>query len=131
MLTLAFIADHGFQIYVLHAAKNVFLNVRTLFPQFADQRLDLRTLAPLLGTPAARTVLGKAACALNKMKVIVAGPVYDILFAHQIERADQLHPLKIRTVQLRHHRLHLSSVKHAHQNRLYDIIKVMPQRNLI
>ena len=58
-------------------------------------------------------------------------PVDDVLLPDQIQRPDQLHPLKVCTVQLRHHRLDLRPVQHAHQDRLHDIIKVMAEGDLV
>lgn len=55
----------------------------------------------------------------------------DILLTDQIHRAYQFHALKIRTVQLWHHSLHLGTVKHSHQNRLNHIVVMMSQSDLV
>ena len=96
-----------------------------------DQFLDLRTLGALLSTAAGCTVLCKAACTLDEMKVIVIRPVNDICLTDQIQRADQLHSLKVGTVKLRHHGLDLRTVEHSHQDRLDDIIIVVTKRDLV
>ena len=97
------VSDDGIQVDILHASENIIFNDRILLGKFMDQFLDLRTLGALLSTAAGCTVLCKAACTLDEMKVIVIRPVNDICLTDQIQRADQLHSLKVRTVKLRHH----------------------------
>ena len=125
------VSDDGIQVDILHASENIIFNDRILLGKFMDQFLDLRTLGALLSTAAGCTVLCKAACTLDEMKVIVIRPVNDICLTDQIQRADQLHSLKVRTVKLRHHGVDLAAVQHAHQHGLYHIIEMMPQGNLI
>ena len=62
---------------------------------------------------------------------MVPDPVQNRLFMNQIHGADQLHPRKIRTVQLGHHGLHLAAVQHSHKDRLDHVVKMMPQCDLI
>ena len=125
------VSDDGIQVDILHASENIIFNDRILLGKFMDQFLDLRTLGALLSTAAGCTVLCKAACTLDEMKVIVIRPVNDICLTDQIQRADQLHSLKVRTVKLRHHGLDLCAIEHSHQDRLDDIIIVMSQRDLV
>ena len=65
------------------------------------------------------------------MQIVIISPCLDVIFTHKIEWTDQLHSLKICTMQFWHHRLDLSAVKHSHQDRLDHIIIMMTQRNLI
>ena len=65
------------------------------------------------------------------MQTIVISPRLDIVLTHQIQRADQLHALKVDAVKLWHHRLYLRTVKHSHQDRLDDIVIVMAERNFV
>ena len=125
------VSDDGIQVDILHASENIIFNDRILLGKFMDQFLDLRTLGALLSTAAGCTVLCKAACTLDEMKVIVIRPVNDICLTDQIQRADQLHSLKVGTVKLRHHGLDLRTVEHSHQDRLDDIIIVVTKRDLV
>lgn len=125
------VSDDGIQVDILHASENIIFNDRILLGKFMDQFLDLRTLGALLSTAAGCTVLCKAACTLVEMKVIVIRPVNDICLTDQIQRADQLHSLKVGTVKLRHHGLDLRTVEHSHQDRLDDIIIVVTKRDLV
>ena len=72
------VSDDGIQVDILHASENIIFNDRILLGKFMDQFLDLRTLGALLSTAAGCTVLCKAACTLDEMKVIVIRPVNDI-----------------------------------------------------
>lgn len=65
------------------------------------------------------------------MQTIVISPRLDIVLTHQIQRADQLHALKVDAVKLWHHRLYLRTVEHSHQDRLDDIVIVMAERNFV
>ena len=60
-----------------------------------DQPLHLPAGAVLLGMCGA---LGKAAGTLQKTPVIVFPPADDILFPHQVQRPDELHPRKVGAV---------------------------------
>ena len=65
------------------------------------------------------------------MQTVIISPRLDIILAHQIQRADQLHALEVDAVKLRHHRLHLRTVEHSHEDRLNDIIVMMAECNLV
>ena len=106
--------------------------MRIYFLKFCDQILDLHSLGNT-GTicTAGSTGIGKFTCTLDKMKVIIISPVFDICLPDQIHRTDQLHSLKICTMELRHHSLYLRSVKHSHQDRLDHIIIVMSKSDLV
>ena len=65
------------------------------------------------------------------MQTVIISPRLDIILAHQIQRADQLHALEVDAVKLRHHRLHLRTVEHSHEDRLDDIIVMMAECNLV
>ena len=124
------VANNGINIDVLNAFENIAFYKRVHLLQVADQFLNLHTLGAVL-VVAGGTGICKLACALDKMQVIVIPPCLDVLFTHQIQRTDQLHPLKIRPVKLRHHSLNLRAVKHSHKNGLNYIIIMMAAGNLV
>ena len=108
------------------------LHIGVCLFQLPDQLLDLLALGLcLLVRTAGRAGVGEAAGALNKVQVVGIAPRLDVVLADQIHRANQLHAGKVRAVELRHHRLHLRAPEHAHENRLNDIVIVMPQRDLV
>ena len=65
------------------------------------------------------------------MQTVIISPRLDIILAHQIQRADQLHALEVDAVKLRHHRLHLRTVEHSHEDCLNDIIVMMAKCDLV
>ena len=67
----------------------------------SNQILDLHSLGNT-GTicPAGSTGIGKFTCTLDKMKVIIISPVFDICLPNQIHGTDQLHSFKVCTVEL-------------------------------
>ena len=67
----------------------------------------------------------EAAGALEKMKPVVVPPMADIFLADQVHRPDQFHSFKVCTVELWHHGLDLTAVKHTHENGFNNIIIVM------
>ena len=124
--TILFIPNDCIQIYILNTSENIILNYRIFLSEFVNQFLDLCTLGTFFRTTTGSTMLRKTTRTLNKMKVIVVRPVYDIRLTDQIQRANQLHSLKVCTVKLRHHRLYLCTVKHSHQDRFNNIVIMMP-----
>ena len=73
----------------------------------------------------------EAAGALEKMKPVVVPPMADIFLADQVHRPDQFHSFKVCTVELWHHGLDLTAVKHTHENGFNNIIIVMAQGDFI
>ena len=97
----------------------------------ADELLDLYPFGTIFLVVAGGTRVRELAGALDEMQVVVIPPRLDVILPDEVQRADQLHALKVGTVQLGHHRLDLGAVEHAHENRLDDIIVVMAQGDLI
>ena len=127
-----FIGDDRAQVDILHTLENVSFYKGIGLLQGSDQVLDLHTFGgtAAIGT-AGGTGIGKTACTLDKMQIVVISPVFDVVLADQIHGTDQLHALEIRAVQLRHHGLHLSTVQHPHEDRLNHIIVMVSQSDLI
>ena len=126
-----FVRYHGIQIDILHALEDVALHEWVLLFQGADQLFDLHTLGLVFFVVAGGAGVGELAGALDKVQVIVIAPRLNVVLAHQIQRADELHALKVGAVKLRHHGLDLGTVKHAHKNGLDDIVIVVSQRDLV
>ncbi len=68
---------------------------------------------------------------LNEVQVIGVTPGFDVIFPDEVHGANQLHPGEVGAVKLGHHGLHLSTVKHAHQDGFNHIVIVMPQGDLV
>ena len=99
------VCNYRTQIDIFHTLKNISLYIRVRFFQFCDQVLDFHPFGCTASIHTAGTAcLGKPAGALQKMQMIVISPMLDIIFPYQIQRTNQLHPLKIRAVQLRQRR---------------------------
>mgnify|MGYP007007659816 CR=1 FL=1 len=130
--TIFLVCDNCMKINIFHTSENITFYMRIYFLKFCNQILDLHSLGNT-GTicPAGSTGIGKFTCTLDKMKVIIISPVFDICLPNQIHGTDQLHSFKVCTVELRHHSLYLRSVKHSHQDRLDHIIIVMSKSNLV
>ena len=126
-----FVCHNRIQIHIFHTLKNISLHKRIPLLQGADQFLDLDALGTVLLIIAGGTRICEFAGTLDKMQSVIIPPCLDVILPHQIQRADQLHPLKIRAVKLRHHRLHLRAVQHSHQYGFNHIVIVMPQCDLI
>ena len=107
------------------------LHIRIALLQRADQILDLLPLRARLLIGAGRAGVGKVAGALDEVQLVCVPPGLDIVLADQIQRPDQLHAGEIRAVELRHHGLDLRAVEHAHEDRLNDVVIVVPKRDLV
>lgn len=129
---LTLVAEDLVQTYVFHRTEDVPLDVRICFLQLLDQLLRLEALrAGLTVGVAGRAGLGEVAGALDEVQAVVVAPVLDFRLADEVERADQLHAREVRGVELRHHRLVLSGIEHAHQDSLDDVVEVMAERDLV
>ena len=129
--SIFFVCDNCMKINIFHTSENIIFNNRIFLRKFMDQFFNLSPLGTFFCATTGCTVLCKAACTLDKMQVIIISPVFDICLPDQIHRTDQLHSLKICTMELRHHSLYLRSVKHSHQDRLDHIIIVMSKSDLV
>ena len=129
--TLGLVAGHCVERYSVDAAEDAVFDVRVVAHQAAQQGLDLLTLGAASAVVADRAGLGKTAGTLDKFQLIVAAPRDDVILADAVHRADQRHAREVRAVQLRRHGLQLGAVEHAHDCRLDDIIKMMPQRDFV
>ena len=126
------VCNYRTQIDIFHTLKNISLYIRVRFFQFCDQVLDLHPFGCTASIRTAGTAcLGKPAGALQKMQMIVISPMLDIIFPYQIQRTNQLHPLKIRAVQLWHHGLYLRTIQHSHQDCFNHIIIVVSKCDLV
>ena len=76
-------------------------------------------------------ILGKAAGTLDELQIIVLFPCDYVLLVHTVHRADKLHSRKVRAVQLWHHCLNLSAVKHTHKRCFNNVAEVMSERNFV
>ena len=123
------IGDHRIQVYIFHTAENMGLHIGIFLLHGADELLDLYPFGTIFLVVAGGTRVRELAGALDEMQVVVIPPCLDIVFPDEVQRADQLHALKVGTVQLGHHRLDLRAVEHSHKYRLYNIIKVMTERD--
>ena len=126
-----FVCYHGIQIDILHALENVALHEWILLFQGADQLFDLHTLGLVFFVVAGGAGVGELAGTLDKVQVVGITPCLDVILAHQIQRADELHALEVGAVKLRHHGLDLGTVEHTHKNGLDDIVIVVSQRDLV
>ena len=72
-----FIGDDRAQVDILHALENIPFDKGIGLLQGSDQVLDLHTFGgtAAIGT-AGGTGIGKAACTLDKMQVVVISPVF-------------------------------------------------------
>ena len=130
MLTL--VAEDLVQAHVFHRAEDVSLDVRIRFLQLLDQLLRLEALrAGLTVGMAGRAGLGEVAGALDEVQAVVVAPVLDLRLTDEVERADQLHVREVRGVELRHHRLVLACIEHAHEDGLDDVVEVVAERDLV
>lgn len=125
------VADHGVNVDIFDTAENIALHERIHLFQVFDQFLDLHAFRTILLVIAGRAGIGKLAGTLDEMQTVIISPRLDIILAHQIQRADQLHALEVDAVKLRHHRLHLRTVEHSHEDRLDDIIVMMASAILL
>ena len=126
------IGDDRIEADIFHAAEDMRLHLRIALFQLADELLDLLALRLcLLVGAAGRAGIGEFAGALDKMQIVRVAPRLDIVLADQIERPDQLHALKIRAVEFRHHGLDLRAPEHPHQNGLDHVVVMMAQRDLV
>ena len=115
------IGDHRIQVYIFHTAENMGLHIGIFLLHGADELLDLYPFGTIFLVVAGGTRVRELAGALDEMQVVVIPPRFDVILPDEVQRADQLHALKVGTVQLGHHRLDLGAVEHAHENRLDDI----------
>ena len=65
------------------------------------------------------------------MQAVAGSPRQYILLLHIVQGPDQLHALKIGTVELGHHGIDLPSVEDPHKDGLNHIIKMVAQGNLV
>ena len=129
---LTLVAEDLVQADVFHRAEDVPLDVRIRFLQLLDQLLRLETLrAGLTVGMAGRAGLGEVAGALDEVQAVVVTPVLDFRLTDKVKRADQLHAREVRGVELRHHRLVLAGVEHAHEDGLDDVVEVVAERDLV
>ena len=129
---LTLVAKDLVQAHVFHRTEDVPLDVRIRFLQLLDQLLRLEALrAGLTVGVACRAGLGEVAGALNEVQAVVVAPVLDFRLADEVERADELHAREVRGVELRHHRLVLTGVEHAHEDGLDDVVEVVTERDFV
>ena len=132
LYVLTLVAEDLIQAHVFHRAEDVPFDIRIRFLQLLDQLLRLETLrAGLTVGMAGRAGLGEVAGALDEVQAVVVAPVLDFRLADEIERADQLHAREVRGVELRHHRLVLAGVEHAHEDGLDDVVEVVAECDLV
>lgn len=105
------------KINIFHTSENITFYMWIYLLKFCDQILDLHSLGNT-GTicTAGSTGIGKFTCTLDKMKVIIISPVFDICLPDQIHRTDQLHSLKICTMELRENLLEVFDGKAYNMN---------------
>ena len=113
------------QVDILNTSENIHVNRRISLSELPQHFLDL---APLGGV-GFRVALGHSAGALNELQSAMLRPAYDTALANEIQRTYKLHSAVIFAVQLGHHRLDLRTIEHSHKYRLYNIIKVMTERD--
>ena len=65
------------------------------------------------------------------MKLVVISPCTDITLTDKIHRPYKFHTFKVSAVELWHHCLDLSALKHSHENSLDNIIVVVAESDLI
>ena len=129
---LTLVAEDLVQAHVFHRAEDVPLDIRIRFLQLLDQLLRLEALrAGLTVGVAGRAGLGEVAGALDEVQAVVVAPVLDFRLTDEVERTDELHTREVCGVELRHHRLVLPGVEHAHQDGLDDVVEVVAERDLV
>ena len=129
--TLGLIARHGVQCNGVDAAEDAVFDVGVIALEAAEQNFGLLPLGTAAAVVAHGAVFGKAAGALNELKVVVALPRQNILLADAVHRADEGHAGEAGAVELGGHGLELGTVEHAHHGGLDDIVEVVAQRDLI
>ena len=128
--TVFYIADAGVQVHVSCALKNIHINIRIRPAEFFNQPFHFLPFGKFLILPFV-ALLCETASTLQKMQPVIVLPGQDVRFLYQIQGTDQFHPFKIRAPKLRHHRIDLCAVKHAHENRPDHIVKMMAQGKVI
>ena len=128
---VGFISDNRFQIYVFDAFENTFFDVGICLFKVSYDFLGFLSFRVILPVVASCAGIGKFASALNEVQIVVISPLFYVIFADEIHRADKFHTLKVGAVQFRHHRLNLCAVKHAHKDCFDDIVVVVSQRDFI
>ena len=116
---------------VLHAAENVPFDGRGCFLQLGDQPFGLQPLGSGSSVAVHRACVCKVTGTADKLQSIDIPPCLDIVFADQIQRANQLHSFKVGAVELWHHGLCLTAVQNAHQCCFYYIVIMVAESNLI
>ena len=124
------VADHGVNVDIFDTAEILLSTNGFTFSVLISSLISTRFERFSL-VIAGRAGIGKLAGTLDEMQTVIISPRLDIILAHQIQRADQLHALEVDAVKLRHHRLHLRTVEHSHEDRLDDIIVMMAECNLV
>ena len=96
---LILVSDYRFQVYVFHAFENVVDDFRVVFCDVGDDLLNffpLRTGFGILRQARFRRAsVGEFARALNKIKVVIVTPFFDIVLADKIQRTDKFHSLEV------------------------------------
>lgn len=138
MLPVLFVAEKLVDTDILCGMEDVALDHRIGFLQLRDDALGFHSLVPgagCVGRLRCHGAGGAGICevtsALDEVKMILISPCLDVVFTDKIERADQLHSVKIRALQSGEHGLPLSGVQHSHKGGLNDIVVVMPERNFV
>lgn len=96
---LVFIGDYRFQVYVFHAFENVVDDFRVVFCDVRDNLLNFFPFGTGFGILCQarfrRAGVGELARALNKIKVVIVPPFFDIVLADKIQRTDKFHSLEV------------------------------------
>lgn len=126
------IGDYCAEIYVFDAPEDILLDLRIYFFHICYEVLDLKAFrVGLTVLVTGRAGVSELAGALYEVEVVIVAPVLYLSLADEIKRTYQLHTLEVGTVELWHHRLHLTSVEHTHKDSLDDVVKVVTERYLI
>lgn len=138
MLPVLFVAEKLVDTDILCGMEDVALDHRIGFLQLRDDALGFHSLVPgagCVGRLRRHGTGGAGICevtsALDEVKMILIAPCLDVVFTDKIERADQLHSVKICALQSGEHGLPLPGVQHSHKGGLNDIVIVVSERNFV
>ena len=128
--SVLFIPGEGVEADRMDAVEDAFFDVGVRLFQLFYKHFDFLPFG--LTDPVAAFVagFGKAAGALQEFEPVVIFPRDYVFLADAVQRADELHPLEIRTLELGHHPLELRAVEHTHHRRFDNVVHVVPERDL-
>ena len=113
----------------MNAVENALIQIGRVLFHFPDQVFD--DLAFGRACISEDGIFRKTAGTAEKFQLVIAGPRDDILLVDFIERPYELHALEMVAVELRKHGPDLGAVEHAHDGRLDDVVKMVPEGNLV